>query len=215
MNVDLKKIVKVVCYPVVLLRRKYVRSRNKRWAIDDPKRLANYYYKHVMGHNINWDNPMDLNEKINWLKFYSDTSIWTELADKYKVRAYVESKGLKDILIPLYGVWEKPENIDFDSLPDSFVLKTNHACGTVMLVEDKSQLNVPEAMNTLRSWLRMRLGIDTVEPHYLGIKPLIMAEKLLKPIGGVKLLIISYLWRMEMSSWCWCVPTGRLESVAS
>lgn len=187
MNAKLKKIIKVLFYPAVLLRRKYIRNRNRKWAVNNPKKLANYYYKNVMGHNINWDNPKDLNEKINWLKFYSDTSKWTELADKYKVRIYVESKGLKDILIPLYGVWEKPEDIDFASLPNSFVLKTNHACGTVMLVEDKDKLNISEAMNTLHSWLRIRLGIDTVEPHYLGIKPLIIAEELLKPIGGGKI----------------------------
>lgn len=188
MSTDFKKITKVLFYPAVLLRRKYIKSRNKWWAINDPKRLANYYYKNIMGHNINWDNPMDLNEKINWLKFYSDTSKWTELADKYKVRAYVEHKGLKDILIPLYGVWERPEDIDFDSLPNSFVLKTNHACGMVLLVEDKRILNIPETIDTLRSWLGKRMGLDTVEPHYLGIKPLIIAEKLLKPLGEGKIV---------------------------
>lgn len=179
MNAKLKKIIKILFYPAVLLRRKYIRNRNRKWAVNDPKKLANYYYKSMSGHDINWENPQDISEKINWMKFYSDTSKWTELADKYKVRAYVESKGLKDILVKLYGVWERPEDIDFTSLPDSFVLKTNHACGTVLLVEDKNKLNFQETLETLRSWMKMRIGIETVEPHYLSIKPMIIAEEYL------------------------------------
>ena len=179
MNAKLKKIIKILFYPAVLLRRKYIRNRNRKWAVNDPKKLANYYYKSMSGHDINWENPQDISEKINWMKFYSDTSRWTELADKYKVRAYVESKGLKDILVKLYGVWERPEDIDFTSLPDSFVLKTNHACGTVLLVEDKNKLNFQETLETLRSWMKMRIGIETVEPHYLSIKPMIIAEEYL------------------------------------
>ena len=175
----LKHIVKFVFYPIVLLRRVYMKHRNRSWAIYNPKKLANFYYKSVMGHDIDWNNPQDLNEKINWMKFYTDTSKWTELADKYRVRAYVESKGLADILVPLYGVWEKPEDIDFSSLPKSFVLKTNHACGTVILVEDKNQLNIQEAIDKLRLWMEMKIGIETVEYHYLQITPLIMAEKML------------------------------------
>lgn len=179
MNKNLKRILKFVFYPIVLLRRDFIRRRNKIWSIRAPKKLANYYYKSVMGRNIDWNNPRDLNEKINWLKFYSDTSQWTNLADKYKVRAYVESKGLGDILVPLYGVWKNPEDIDFESLPESFVLKTNHACGTVVLVEDKTKLDISAIVNKLRSWMEIKIGVDTVEPHYLPITPLIMAEKML------------------------------------
>ena len=174
-----KRIVKFTFYPIVLLRRYIIKHRNRYWSFHNPKKLANFYYKNVMGHNIDWNNPKDLNEKINWMKFYIDTSKWTELADKYRVRAYVESKGLADILVPLYGVWEKPEDIDFSSLPKSFVLKTNHACGTVILVEDKNQFNIPKAVDELRLWMGMKMGIETVEPHYLRITPLIMAEKML------------------------------------
>ena len=81
-----------------------------------------------------------INEKINWLKFYSETSLWTECADKYKVRDYVRRKGLDNILVPLYGAWENPKQIDFNVLPDQFVLKTNNGSGTNIVVKDKNKL---------------------------------------------------------------------------
>ena len=71
----------------------------------DLKKLAGLIYRLNFGHRLNWKAPQDYNEKINWLKFYSDTAMWTECADKYKVRSYVESKGLSYILPKLYGVW--------------------------------------------------------------------------------------------------------------
>lgn len=178
------RLFKYLLFPFVLLHRIYIRKRNRKWAVNAPMKLANFYYKRVMKHNINWQNPQDLNEKINWLKFYSDTEIWTELADKYLVRKYIEDKGFKDILVDLYGVWENPEDIDFDSLPHSFVLKTNHACGTVLIIKDKQQINQEEIKQKLKEWLKLRMGLQTVEPHYLKIKPLIIAEELLEPKNG-------------------------------
>ena len=150
----------------------------------DLKKLAACIYKQEFGRNLNWDNPQDLSEKINWMKFYSDTNLWTECADKYKVRKYVENKGLKDTLVRLYGVWEKAEDINFEELPDSFVLKTNHACGTVLLVEDKAKLDTKHTIKLISDWMSIKMGIDTAEPHYLGIKPLIIAEEYLKTESG-------------------------------
>ena len=144
-----------------------------------PKRFANIFYRGAMGKNIDWKNPMDLNEKINWMKFNYDTSIWSRLADKYLVREYVEERGLSNILVKLYGVWSNANDIDFDKLPNQFVLKTNHGCGTIIVVEDKSKLDISSVRKTLNKWLKVRFGRNTVEPHYLKIQPLIIAEELL------------------------------------
>ncbi|MBP3426271.1 MAG: hypothetical protein J6K81_06110 [Rikenellaceae bacterium] len=144
-----------------------------------PKVMANKMYRGAMGKNIDWENPIDLNEKINWMKFNYDTTEWTRLADKYLVREYVVEKGLADILVDLYGVWENANDIDFDKLPNQFVLKTNHGCGTIIVVEDKSKLDINATRKKLNKWLKVKFGLDTVEPHYLKIKPLIIAEELL------------------------------------
>lgn len=108
-----------------------------------PKTLAGFYYRKACHKKLNWKNPQDLNEVINWLKFNGDTSMWPLFADKYRVREYVEKKGLGHTLVKLYGVWENAKDIDFNALPNAFVLKTNHGCATNILVKDKSALTPP------------------------------------------------------------------------
>ena len=144
-----------------------------------PKLLASIYYYNVSNRWINWKHPRDINEIINWLKFYGDTSMWPVLADKYRMRKYVEEKGLKNILVKLYGVWENSNDIDFSKLPNSFVLKTNHGSGTNIIVKDKRVLDETSTRLQLNEWLKLRFGQETVEFHYLKIKPVIIAEELL------------------------------------
>lgn len=117
---------------------------------------------------------------MNWLKFRSDTSLWTELADKYKVREYIKNNGLEEILVKLYGKWDRVEDIDFEQLPNSFVLKSNNGCGTVLLVEDKTKLDLQATRKLLKKWLKQKYGYTTAEPHYTTIKPCIIAEEYLK-----------------------------------
>lgn len=144
-----------------------------------PQKLASMKYQKKFGVELNWNDPKDLNEKINWLKFNSDTTQWTRLADKYAVREYVKECGLEDILVPLYGKWDDARDIDFDQLPNSFVLKTNHGYSTNIIVKDKSRLDKEKACKQLNKWASRRYGIAQSEPHYYGIKPCIIAEKLL------------------------------------
>ena len=127
-----------------------------------------------------WNNPTTLNEKITWLSAMTDTSKWTEYSDKFEVRKYIQSIGLGHILTECYGVWNSVEEIDFDKLPCSFVLKCTHDCGSTILVEDKNKLNISETKSFLKKHLKYKMGYDTCEPHYTKIKPRIMAEELLK-----------------------------------
>ncbi len=184
MNQKIRKILRIVLYPIVIVRRKLLNKYKKHLEKHDLKKLAGYIYKTNFGKRLNWKNPQNLSEKINWMKFNTDTTLWTEYADKFKVREYVKSKGLNDILVKLYGVWDNVEDINFDKLPESFVLKTNHACGTVLLVEDKTKLDIKDTRKKLSDWLNIKMGIGTAEPHYLGIKPLIIAEEYLKVKSG-------------------------------
>lgn len=156
-----------------------------------PKLLASLLNHKAEGHYIDWKNPKSLNEKILWLSLNTDTTKWTRLADKYEVRGWLEEMGCEDMLPKLYGVWDKAEDIDFDKLPEKFILKTNHGSGTNIVVKNKAVLNLDEAKKQLNDWLKLKFGWP-YEPHYLRIKPRIIAEELLdatkQPIVSTSLI---------------------------
>jgi len=150
------------------------------WAILFPALYVKYYYKKAANKKLNLRDPKGYYEKVQWLKVYSDTSLWTETTDKFKVRKYVEECGLSHILVKLYGVWEKAEDIDFASLPEKFVLKPNNCFGRVILVYDKGQIKIDETRNLLNKWVRERYGLVSFQPHYWNIERRIIAEELLE-----------------------------------
>lgn len=139
-------------------------------------RLKFYYKCHRWP---DFEHPKDLNEKINWMKFYGDTSRWADLSDKYRVREYVEAKGLGKILVKLYGKWDDPKEINWESLPDQFVLKANNGCGDVLICHDKSSLDKKAILRNYGKILSNKYGEVSGEPHYAAIKPCVIAEELL------------------------------------
>ena len=143
------------------------------------KVIANKSYRTVFNKNVNWANPVNLMEKIQWLQIYSDTSLWTKYTDKYLVRDFVKERGCGDVLNELYGVWYNANDIDWSILPDSFVLKTNHSSGHVIIVEDKNKLDKDQTIIRLNKWLKIVYGVINAQLHYSKIKPCIIAEKLL------------------------------------
>lgn len=190
--------------------RTYVKHRQMYYLHNDPRPLINAQYKSVFGNNINWDNPQDLIEKIDWLQVYSDTSLWTLCADKYRVREYVESKGCSEILNELYGVWEKTEDIEWDKLPDSFVLKTNNSCGRIIIVRDKQNLDKEEAIKKLTEWMRIPYGIHNAQMHYIRIQPCIIAERLLADNANPSSSLVDYkIWCFHGKPECILVAYDR------
>ncbi len=142
-------------------------------------------------------NPQDLNEKILWQKLYSDTSKWTELADKYKVRQYIESLGLGKYLVKLYGKWDKAEDIDFSQLPNSAIFKVNNGDGkgTNLIVRDIPKSNHAKLRKTFAKWLnRKNIGDLSAEPHYKHMVPCIIAEEVLKLPEGAHSLTDYKIW---------------------
>ncbi|NME14780.1 hypothetical protein HF874_18590 [Parabacteroides distasonis] len=176
-------------FPEVLYMRLYVYKLLLRCF---PTFMIKRAYKKRFGENLNLKNPIDLNAKINWLKLYSDTTLWPDLADKYKVREFVKKKGFGYLLNELYGVWKSPEEIDFESLPSRFVLKTNNGSGDVIVVKDKSKINEKEIKSRLRNYLRRNFGVLTAEPHYLKISPRIICEKYLEQSSSFSSSLIDY-----------------------
>lgn len=168
------------------------------WAVLFPASYAKYYYKKALGKRLNLKNPKDFNEKIQWLKVYSDTTQWTRLADKYKVREYLKELGLEDILVKLYGAWENAFEIDFDKLPEKFVLKTNNGYGKNILVHNKSNLDFEETKVKLNKWVNEKQGLISFEPHYWNIPRKIIAEELLQDFSSAQ--ISSSL--IDYKFWC-------------
>lgn len=149
--------------------------------------LADKLFYQTFNRHINWDNPQDLNEKINWLKFHADMREWARLADKYAVREYVAERGLADILVPLYGKWDTAQGVldAWDSLPEEFVLKSNNGCGRLLIVSrengGKQAVDLKKLRKTLNQWLAEHdYGLQFAELHYQFIPNCIIAEKLLK-----------------------------------
>lgn len=145
------------------------------------------------------DNPQTLNEKILYLSLRTDTSLWTKCADKYAVREYVHECGLDDILVPLYGVWERADQIDFAKLPEEFVMKTTHGCGDIAIVSDKASADWQTILSDFTKVLSKRYGAVEGAPHYMRIVPRLIAEKLLHNSEEDKRLSTSLI---DYKIWC-------------
>lgn len=143
-------------------------------------------FKWATGYNLNLDNPKSFNEKIQWLKLNYRNPLLTKCADKYKVREYVKEKIGEEYLIPLLGVWDSPDDIDFESLPNQFVLKVNWGSGQNIIVKNKSKLNIEETKEKLRNWMKPEsnhyyMGLEWC---YKNIEPKIIAEKFMQQLNG-------------------------------
>ena len=168
------------------LKKQLVYLRHKR--MDEkyiPWELAKWYKKKT-GETLDLDNPKTFNEKMQWLKLYDSTPIKTRLADKYLVRDWVKEKIGEQYLVPLLGVWERCEDIDFDKLPNRFALKATHGCKWNIIVKDKSKLDIKETKRKLKRWLNTnyayRLGFEML---YKDIKPRIIAEEYIENAGDL------------------------------
>ena len=131
-----------------------------------------------MGYWMDFDNPKTFNEKLQWLKLYNRNPLYTTLVDKYAVKEYVANLIGEESVIPTLGVWNKAEEIDFDKLPNQFVLKTtNGGGGDVVICKDKSNFNKVCAIKHLNRSLRKNIFKTFREWPYKNVPPRIIAEK--------------------------------------
>ena len=122
-------------------------------------------------------NPKDISEILISSLFSPEAAGYAEYVDKVRVRDYIRSKGLADTLLKHYGVWENPEEIDFDSLPDKFILKANNGSGGHVICKDKRAFDRRKAIEQLKK--NLKEGQEEIEPHYRFIKPLVLCEELI------------------------------------
>ncbi len=124
-------------------------------------------------------NPKTFNEKLQWLKLYDRKPVYTTMVDKYEAKKYVAEKIGEEYIVPTYGVWERFDDIDFESLPEQFVLKCTHDCGGLVIVKDKDQLDVAAAKTKIEGSLKTNYFWEGREWPYKNVKPRIIAEKYL------------------------------------
>lgn len=143
------------------------------------------WYQNITQKSIDLDNPQTFNEKIQWLKLYASSPVKTALADKHLVRSWVEKKIGKECLIPLLGVYDDFEEIDFNMLPDCFVIKCNHGSGYNIIVKDKKKINLPQIQSQIKTWMNTNFAFHAgCELHYRDIKPKIIIEQYLDKINN-------------------------------
>lgn len=137
-------------------------------------------YRLKMGRSLDLDNPKTFNEKLQWLKLHDRKPEYTTMVDKYAVKKYVADIIGEEYIIPTLGKWDRFDDIDFDALPNQFVLKCNHDSGSWVIVKDKNKFDKNAAKRKLESRLKRNLYWIYREWPYKNVKPCIIAEQYLE-----------------------------------
>ena len=149
------------------------------------KAYISYQYKYITHHKLDWKTLSRYTEKLQYLRLYTypKWDLVSKCAGRVGVREYVKEKGYDSILIKTYGVFDHFDDIDFDKLPNSFVMKCSHGCAMNYICYDKAKLDIPTLKKKFDKWLKTNYGKKTVELHYSKIKPQIIIEELLLENG--------------------------------
>lgn len=156
------------------------------WIISD-KLFLKYKYQLFMQKKLNLEKPETYNEKLQWLKLYDRCSEYTQMVDKAEAKKVVEKLIGEEYVIPTIGVWDNFDDIDFEELPNQFVLKTTHGSGGVIVCKDKTKLNFTEARKIIDASFKCNYFVYGREWPYKNLKPRIIAEKLMIDESGTEL----------------------------
>ena len=142
----------------------------------------------LCGYPLNLDDPKTFNEKIQWLKIYNRKSEYTTMVDKYAAKQWVAERIGEEYIIPTLGVWDHFEEIDFESLPDQFVLKCTHDSASVVIVKEKTKMDKLAAKRKLERGLRCQYYRLSREWPYKNVPPRIIAEEYIEDESGKTLV---------------------------
>lgn len=162
-----------------------------------PKSIMNFRYYLKTGKFINWHRPENVQEFVlnNIYRDIKDKSLlnlYSNVTDKVRARDFVKDRIGEKYLTKLYGIWERPEDINFDSLPTPCVIKTNNGCSTNIIIRERKDLDSDKIVSKLKKWLKYPYGKLSGQPHYTNIKPLILAEEYLEQTPGMSDLPYDY-----------------------
>ena len=142
-----------------------------------PNKLYIQLYYILTIHKIcNFKNPKTYNEKLQWLKLNDKNPLYPKIVDKYEVKKYIADKIGEEYVIPLLGVWDKFDDIDFNKLPDRFVLKCTHDCGSTVVVKNKNEMDKQKVKSKIEKYLYTDFYCIAREWAYKNVKPRIIAE---------------------------------------
>lgn len=144
-------------------------------------------YKFVTGKKLNLDKPKSYNEKLQWLKLNDRQELYTQMVDKLEVRKFIAERVGEQYLVPLIGVWDSPDDIDFSTLPNQFVLKCTHDCDGVVICNNKNEFDIKKAKKKLSKALNRNFYYQGREWPYKNVKPRIICEKYLEDKDGGQL----------------------------
>lgn len=146
-----------------------------------PEFYIKIYYEYYTGKPLNLKSPVEFNEKIQWLKVYYKPELLTKLVDKYEVRDFIKNKIGETYLTELIGVYKSYDEIDFNKLPQQFVLKGTHGSNYNLIVKDKTQLNKAKVRQLVNKWLgRNYYYRGGLEWAYKNVPPRVIAEAFMK-----------------------------------
>lgn len=154
--------------------------------ISDDEQYIRWKWKLCMDYPLNLDNPTTFSEKLQWLKLYAHNPLFTTLVDKVAVKDYVANIIGSEYIIPTLGVYERPEDIDWDALPNQFVLKCTNDSNSVVICKDKATLNKENVIKRLRRSLKQNYYLKGREWPYKNVPKRIIAEKYIEPRPGSK-----------------------------
>ncbi len=145
-------------------------------------------FRYYVGKKLNISTPQTYNEKLQWIKLNDRKPIYTVMVDKVKARQFVSERIGEEYLIPSIGIWDSPNEIDFDSLPAQFVLKCNHNSGKGMIIcKDKSSLDIDNTKKLLREGLEENYYYLGREWPYKDVPRKILGEKYMVDESGKEL----------------------------
>ena len=194
---EIKKAIKknpLALYLIVLRKRKKYEKYEKRYG---DREFIELLYEKAIGKRPSLDAPRTFTEKLQWLKLnYRDPAI-PLCSDKYEAKKYIERKGFGNLLIPTLAVYDDADDIDFDGLPNEFILKATHGSGWNVICRDKSKLDRRHVKKTFAAWLKQNLYIYGREWNYKEQTPRIIAEPLMddKPLVDYKFMCFNGVCR--------------------
>lgn len=135
-------------------------------------------------YKMDFSNPQTYCQKVYWLRLYGGTPLKTKLADKFLCREYINNIIGEEYNVPLLGVWDTFEQVDFDKLPTRFVLKANHGCGFNIIVKNKKTMDKSKVKKLFDRWLNTNYALVYCEMQYYRIPKKIIAEEYLEQLDG-------------------------------
>jgi len=151
--------------------------------IKDDVTYIKWRWNAYMDYPLNLEDPKSFNEKLQWIKLYDRQPIYSKLVDKYEVKQFVADIIGEEHIIPTIGVYDSVEDINFDELPQQFVLKCTHDSGGIVICRDKSSLNRETAIKKLQRGLKKNYYYQNREWPYKNVKPRIIAEQYMDNVG--------------------------------